>query len=177
MGQSIFDENLIARIAAGDRDAFAEVYEATKSSVYGFALSILKNREDAEDVMHDTYLKLYKSAGSYLPQGKPLAFILTIVKNTAYNKLRSRRELPADAVTEESSPDAYGPVEDKMLLDTALKVLDDTERMIVLLHAVSGMKHREIAEILCLNQSTVLSKYRRALKKVKEGLIGNGVTL
>ncbi|MBQ2627471.1 MAG: RNA polymerase sigma factor [Eubacterium sp.] len=177
MGQSVFDENLIARIAAGDREAFAEVYEATKSSVYGFALSILKNREDAEDVMHDTYLKLYKSAEGYVPQGKPLAFILTIVKNTAYNKLRSRREVAGDSFTEETSPDAYGPVEDKLVLDTALTVLDDTERMIVLLHAVSGMKHREIAEILCLNQSTVLSKYRRALKKVKEGLIGNGVTL
>lgn len=196
MGQSTFDEKLIARIAAGDRAAFAKVYEATKSSVYGLALSIVKNRADAEDVMHDSYLKLYRGAQSYRPQGKPLAFILTIVKNTAYNKLRAgqRQELiPHDGLTAEERQDgigqsrsesarnktgnSYGQIEDRIVLDAALEVLDDTESQIVLMHAVTGYKHREIAEMLALNPSTVLSKYRRALEKMRDELERKGVPL
>ena len=181
MGQSTFDEKLIARIAAGDRAAFAKVYEATKSSVYGLALSIVKNRADAEDVMHDSYLKLYRGAQSYRPQGKPLAFILTIVKNTAYNKLRAgqRQELipRRSESARNKTGNSYGQIEDRIVLDAALEVLDDTESQIVLMHAVTGYKHREIAEMLALNPSTVLSKYRRALEKMRDELERKGVPL
>ena len=183
-GRTGFDDKLIARIAEGDRRAFAEVYEATKSTVYGYALSFVKNREDAEDIMHDVYLKLYRSAGQYKPRGKPLAFLLTIVRNTALNRLRSRgREsaLPQEEVVRQQDTAAYsdpaGQSEDRILLETALHILDDTERQIVILHAVSEMKHREIAEILGLKLPTVLSKYRRALDKMKNELERKGVRL
>ncbi len=181
MAQVSFDEKLLARIAEGDRAAFAEVYEATKSSVYGFALSVLRNRHDAEDVMHDAYLKLYQSAGSYRPQGKPMAFVLTIVRNLAYNRLRSAGRtgvgIEDSTVGAPSAPDQFGRVEDRMLLDTALSILDDTDRQIVILHAVTGMKHREIAEILGMNQSTVLSRYRRSLMKMRDEMDRKGVPL
>ena len=76
-----FDETLITRMAEGDGNAFQEIYQHTSSAVYGFALSILKNRHDAEDVMHDTFLKAYSGAITYKPMGKPLAWILTITRN------------------------------------------------------------------------------------------------
>ena len=53
------NENLILRMAGGDREAFKTLYEQTASVVYGFALSILKNKHDAEDVMHDAFIKTY----------------------------------------------------------------------------------------------------------------------
>ena len=188
MAQSAFDEKLIARIAGGDRAAFAKVYEATKSSVYGFALSILRNRMDAEDVMHDTYLKLYQSAGTYRPQGRPMAFVLTIAKNLAYNKLRLKawsQGAPGDGdLTRRASggpgaagEETFGRIEDRMILDTALEILDEAERQIVTLHAVSGFRFREIAELLNLNPSTVQSKYRRSLEKMKNELERKGVPL
>ena len=55
----------INRIATNDKEALGELYHITSASVYGFALSILKNMQDAEDVLHDTYLKIYTSASGY----------------------------------------------------------------------------------------------------------------
>ena len=180
-----FNEQWMARMAQGDSQAFASVYEATKSSVYGFALSIVQNRADAEDVMHDAYINLYKSAGQYEAQGKPMAYLLTIVKRLAYNKLRSGRHL-ADmeddqrertAARADHTTGMEQQVEDQALLDMALKVLDDQERQIVVLHALTGLKHREIAELMELGLSTVLSKYRRSLAKMKNELELKGVSL
>ena len=60
--------------------------------------------------------------------------------------------------------------EDRLVLEQCLKALDDSERQIVILHAVGGMKHRETAELLGLPLATVLSKYSRAIKKLKSKL-------
>ena len=81
------DENLILRIAQGDGNAYRILYNETASTVYAFALSILRNRYDAEDVMHDTFIRIYTAAVTYKPLGKPLAWILTIVRNLSYNKI------------------------------------------------------------------------------------------
>ena len=70
------DENLIIRMAGGDGSAFRELYEQTASAVYGFALSILKNTHDAEDVMHDAFVKAYTAAVTYKPMGKPVAWLV-----------------------------------------------------------------------------------------------------
>ena len=169
------DENLIIRMAAGDGAAFKELYEQTSSAVYGFALSILKNKHDAEDVMHDAFIKVYTAAVTYKPMGKPLAWILTIVKNLCYTKVR------AGSVCEDLSEyedlartDESGSILEKVILQEALSTLDFEERQIVILHSLTGMKHREIAEILELPTGTVLSKYNRSIKKLKRELEEKG---
>lgn len=68
-------EEYMAQIAKGDHDALAALYQHTNASIYGFALSILKNASDAEDALHDCFLDIYQAAGSYRPQGKPMAWI------------------------------------------------------------------------------------------------------
>ena len=172
-----FDEQLIGRIAEGDGSAFRELYEATSSAVYGYALSVLKNRHDAEDVMHDAYLRIYDSAPSYRPMGKPLAWILTIVRNLCMSRLREVR--PAE-YTEENAASAASvfpeeAAETKLILNAALLQLSDEECQIVTLHALTGWKMREIAALTGIPLSTVLSKYRRALKKMKQELEKKGV--
>lgn len=168
------DENLIIRMASGDGHAFNELYHQTSGAVYGFALSILRNREDAEDVMHDTYIKTYTSAVTYKPGGKPLSWILTIVRNLAYNKIRAGKvnediSQYEDQLQDEKS-DLADAITDKMVLKQAMSILDFEERQIFVLHAATGMKHREIADILDLPTGTVLSKYNRALKKMRKEL-------
>lgn len=81
----------IERIANYDKDALAGLYHMTSASVYSFALSLLKNIQDAEDVLHDTYLQVYKTAASYKSMNKPLAWILTIARNLSLMKLRNRK--------------------------------------------------------------------------------------
>ncbi len=166
------DENLIVRMAAKDGDAFRELYQQTSGVVYGFAMSILRNKHDAEDVMHDAFIKIYSSAVTYKPSGKPMAWILTIVRNLCLNRIRAGKvceELSEYDDLAGASHDSNDVI-DRMVLETAMKVLDAEERQIVILHSMTGFKHREIAEILDLPTGTVLSRYNRALKKMRKEL-------
>ena len=173
MNAGYLDENLIIRMGRGDAEAFKELYLQTSNVVYGFALSILKNKHDAEDVMHDAFIKSYKSADTYQPMGKPLAWILTIVRNLSYNRIRSGK-LCEDISEYENfaSSDETGQTIDRLVLEKALQILGFEDRQIVILHALTGLKHREIAEILDLPLGTVTSKYNRALKKMKKEIEG-----
>lgn len=163
-------EDCIARIAGGDKDALADLYSRTRPAVYGFALSILKNEHDAEDVLHDAYLQIWQASGSYQGQGKPMAWILTITRNLALSRLRQQSR--TEPLTMEDWQDRFADREtvsheDRMALSALLAALEDTERQIVALHALSGLKHRGIAEMMKMPLPTVLSKYHRAMKKLR----------
>ena len=170
------DDALIAAVASGDREAFACLYRLTDKAVYGYLLSILKNHHEAEDCMQDTYLKIDAGAKDYQPQGKPMAWVLTIARNQALMRLRHRRNAPTELTDDVadtqvfSLPDAVCRQEDRMVLQTVLQVLDEQERQIVMLHVTAGLKHREIAGMLGIPLPTALSKYRRALAKLKRAL-------
>ena len=165
----------LARAAEGDVTAFEQLYHETRVPVYAFAFSILKNAHDAEDVTHDCYVRIYAAAGEYRSQGKPLAWILTMVKNLCLMKLREQKKT-ADLPMEEWDtvlPDREElDVDDRLVLEAYLEELTAEERQIVVLHAVSGFKHREIARLTGLPLSTVLSKYHRSVKKLKKRLQG-----
>ena len=169
-------EALLARIARGDKAALGELYERTHAAVFGFAMSMCSSPADAEDILHDTYLAVFSSAGSYKPKGKPMAWIMTIAKNLARMRMRkARRQL--DIADEDcgqylTAKDAVSP-DERILLQTAMKILSDTQQQIVMLHAVAGIKHREIAAILDMPTATVLSKYSRAIKKLRTAMEDN----
>ena len=168
-------EPLMARLAGGDQEALAELYHRTRTSVYGLALSYLKNQHDAEDVTQDAFVRAWENAHQYRPQGTPLAWLLTIARNLALMKLRERartQDLPPED-WESFSIDSHDvTTEDRTVLTAALSTLSDEERQIIMLHVTAGLKHREIAQLLELPLSTVLSKYRRALSKLKQKLEG-----
>lgn len=163
-------EECIKNIALGYEDALVKLYEITKMSVYGFALSILKNVHEAEDVLQDVFIKIYDNAYSYQKSGKPMAWILTITKNLSLMKIRSKKHMiDIDEIVEViPSKSNYDVSESKLLLIAAFKHISDEERNILMLHVVSGYKHREIAKLLDMSLSTVLSKYNRAIKKMRK---------
>ncbi len=164
-------ELLISKTAEGDRAAFSSLYEMTSSSVYGFALSVLKNSHNAEDVMQNTFIKIWENAYSYSPNGKPMAWILTVTKNLSLMKLRTQGKI----IHLESQEVSFLPAEDntslsaenRVFLSSVLGSLDDTERQILILHSVSGLKFREIAGLLGMLTATVISKHHRAIAKIK----------
>lgn len=166
-------DRLIAQAAAGDTEALGLLYDATNVSVYGFVLSILKNTQDAEDVLQDCYVSIYSSGAGYRSEGKPMAWIMGIARNLSLYKLRERKKT-ADLPQEDwESGLVFGSglnAEDRLVLTECMNRLSDEERQIVMLHAVSGFKHREIAAILELSLPAVLSKYNRALKKLRKYL-------
>ncbi len=169
-------EALLSGIAAGSREDLAELYRRTRAAVYGLALSYLKNGAEAEDVAQDTFVKVWAAAPSYRPQGKPMAWLLTIARNLALGRLRTAARIQdlSDAQWSAFSIESDTlTADDRTVLGAALGRLSDEERHIVVLHAVCGLKHREIAQFLDLALPTVLSKYHRSLKKLKTILEGD----
>ena len=165
----------LAATGKQDKEAFARLYTLAAPAVYSYALSILKHPAEAEDALQDTFLKLRSAAHLYEPQGKPMAWILTITRNICLMKLRQQRHLYAlspEELREEADFSPIQDLDDRLVLRTALQTLSDTECQIVVLHAVTGWKHREIAGMLQLPVSTVLSKYQRGLKKLRTELEG-----
>lgn len=163
-------ENLIEGMSNRDKASLIKFYEITKKDVYSFILSIMKNKEDAEDVFQEVYIKVYESADMYQFFGKPLAWVLTIAKNLCYMRLRNKKEtLDIDEFYDLGYDDKiHDKVENKLILNNILININEVDRNIIILHVVVGLKHREIANILGLSLPAVLSKYNRAIKKLRK---------
>ena len=168
-------DQLLLRMGTGDRQALAELYERTRGAVCAAALAVLQNADEAQDAAQDAFVRAWEAAGRYRPQGSPMAWLLTIARNEALMRLRrSGRQTPLSDGEWDAIPAAADvPPEDRAVLQTALAGLAADERQIVLLKAVSGIKHREIAGLLHMPLATVLSKYHRALKKLRVLLEGD----
>lgn len=166
----------LLRIAGGEREALAELYQHTRLAVYGLALSYLKNVQDAQDLTQDVYVQVWNCAEQYCPSGSPIGWLLTVCRNLCLMHLR--REKKNAALSEEEwnaipVQECGLDADERALLQHALALIGEEERRIVLLHAVTGMKYREIAALLEMPLATVLSKYHRALKKMRIFLEGD----
>ena len=168
-------ESLLLKLASGNAGVMEQLYDEIKTDVYAFALAKIGNCADADDIVQDTFVQIFKNSTKYTPQGKPMAWIITIAKNLCFMKLRERKK---KAETEDEdffinaqyNADSALTPEDAFILNECMNELSDEERQIVVLHVVSGFKHREIAAFLDMALPTVLSKYHRALKKLKNSL-------
>ncbi len=168
-----FLEGCITAIAQGDRSALELLYNQTKSAVYAFSLSVLKNKQDAEDVMQDCFITVYHSAHSYKKQGKPMAWLMTIAKNLCFMRLRQRKKtVDSDDFTAYIESVEGLSFDQKILLKESMNSLSCEEQQVVVLHTVAGFKHREIAVFLDIPLATALSKYNRAIKKLRDKLTG-----
>lgn len=169
-------ENYLAEIKKGNKDFISKLYRRTKAAVYGFALSILKNVHDSEDVLQETYIRIFNAADSYKPGGNPMPWILTIARNLALMKLREHKktiDISEEDWEKISSENPSVTVEDRIVISAALEILSDEERQIVMLYSAAQLRHGEISEILHLPLATVISKYHRAIKKLRLKLQGS----
>lgn len=168
----IYDE-LIIRIANGEEEAFTELYYETYKQLYAFVLSMTANVHDADDIVQETYIKVKSAAHLYKSQGKALSWMFKIAQNQTRMMWRKTKDITfaeLDSINEKITLGEIGKVEDREMLQNAFQILSEQEIKIVTLHLVSGFKHREISDLLELPLATVLSKYRRGLKKMKKYL-------
>lgn len=168
---------LLQKIAEGDMEALRDLYEQVSPAVYAFAVSIVQNPTTAEDVMQDTFVNIAQNAEKYVSQGKPMAWIMTITKNLALMKLKrmDNRNSSLEEYMDVAKSDDFAQSERRILLQKALKELKEEDRQIVILHAMTGMKHREIAEIMKIPLPTVLTKYKRSLEKMRRVIGGDDI--
>lgn len=164
MNQKEIDQ-LILQIPQID-DAFDELYSQTKTSVFAYIMSIIKNYDDSTDILQEVYVKLYLAARNYQSQRKPLAWIYTIARNECYLHLRRQN------LTHEYQDHLYCPPETdmntKMILEYLFESLNDQEREVIIMHSLWGLKHYEIADLLGIPIATSLSSYHRGMKKMKK---------
>lgn len=171
LNKNILLESVIQKIAVGNASAIGELYDLVQNDVFAFALSKMGNKSDAEDIMQDTFINIYKHATQYVPHGKPMAWIITIELNLIrrhfqiIKRTTSLEEIKDFSVGEHTFEQKV--VNDEFLVKL-LSILNEEEREIISLHIVSGFKHREISMVLKKPLSTVLSRYNRAIKKLQQ---------
>lgn len=171
--ENYIDEKLFKRISADDMKAVDELYNLTERTLYAYILSMVKNHDETLDLMQETYIKIMSSAHLYKPMGKPLAWMFTITRNLYLSKLRKeKRELSVDSgeMANDLRFSYVSDYDDRIVLESVINVLEEDERKIVMLYAVSGLTHKEIAESIGLKLNTALSKYHRALAKLRKHL-------
>lgn len=172
-GMDVYLDECIAKIASKSTDALSDLYRETSTAVFAYALSILKHRQDAEDVLHDVYVQIYQAANQYKSSGKPMAWILTITRNLCMQKFRRDAKVidlrEEDWETYLEAQDGMA-TEEKLLIRKCMRGLPTEDLQIIVLHAVAGYKMKEIAEMLGVPLSTVLSKHSRAMKKLRQSL-------
>ncbi len=164
------DKKLFERICQSDQDAFRELYELTYSPLYAFLLSYTLNAEDAKDLLQDTFIQVLNNCHLYREQGNPMAWMMTIAKNLFLMKCRKERMqgVNYEDVEYQLGFDDMTNVENRMVLEKMFEVLSLEDRNIIIMHDVSGLKHREIADMMDMPLGTVITRYNRGIRKLQK---------
>lgn len=181
-GDAVALNALLAHVAAGDRNALAELYSRTAAQMLGLVIRMIPRREAAEEILHDAYLRIWHNAATFSSQrGSAMSWMVAIVRNAALDRLRrQRRDVPLEELPEyDAEPDeADGPAADaiatadgRMLAD-CLGQLELDQRNCLLLAYYHGLTHEELAQRLDRPMGTVKSWIRRALLRLRQGLGG-----
>lgn len=165
------------RLQRGDEGALAELYEKLSGNVYALAVQLLGSREEAEEVLQDTFLKLCRNPHSFrLEGGSVRAFVYTVARNACLSRLRARRARPLKAEDLDlHDPDSSFEVlsaRPNMNLEVqqALEQLEPLDRQLLNEAFFDGYSHGELAAHFGLPLGTVKSRVRRALHSLRQFL-------
>ena len=166
---------LAKELKKGHRDVFDELYELTYKVVFYSVLSILKDKSKSEDIVQDTYMRMLKNIDKY-QDNNFTGYLVTIAKNLAINEYLQRKRVTYtdsdyDFMSDFSLVSQIEiDIEHRDIIEKALNALDESEKNVVIMHTISGLSHREIAEITQKPIGTITWIYAKAVKKMKETL-------
>jgi RNA polymerase sigma factor (sigma-70 family) len=170
---------LVARLAAAEPAALAELYDMTAGRVYALALRITAQRTAAEEVVSDVYLQVWRQAGRYNPaRGRVLVWLLTICRSRALDALRRRildhkiLEEPRTEIADGEEPlDILLNTERRHAVHSALSILSVEQRQLLALAFYRGLTHSQLAAHTGMPLGTVKSLLRRAMQTLKQELL------
>ena len=187
--RSVELSRLLARAGLGDRAAFATLYDQTSAHLLGVVLRIHRDRAQAEDILQEVYVNVWRAAQSFdTAQSQPLTWLTSIARNRAIDSLRRSNTQPQLQTTfsnpdnEDSdvydtvASDAPGPLDllsrasDARALAACMQGLSAQQRQSVALAFFDGLSHSEVAENMRQPLGTVKSWVRRALMSLKNCL-------
>jgi RNA polymerase sigma-70 factor (ECF subfamily) len=175
------DVRLMRLVARGDTAAFEELIERHQALVIGTVARMLGSNSDVEDIAQQVFIRVWKSAGRYVPRAKFTTWVLKITRNLVFNELRrsKRRALvpiQTDPNAEEiqlkdeaaQSPDAsLLETELQQAIDKAIAELPETQRMAVILRRYQDLSYEQIADVLDLSVPAVKSVLFRARTELR----------
>lgn len=163
-------DSLIKECSEGNRKAQKRLYDQYSGAMFNLAFRIMNNREDAEDMLQDTFIDCFRNLGSFRFESTFGAWLKRILVNKCINQIKKRKidlkfcdSYPNDVCYEDDNEEDY----DISGIIKAIGMLPDGYRIILTLYLLEGYDHEEIAMILGISESTSKSQYSRAKEKLR----------
>lgn len=171
-------EDLIHRMALGNRDALGRLYSLTSAKLFGVVLRVLQDRAEAEEVLQDIYVKVWNKAGRYRSNGlSPMTWLITIARNAAIDrKRRARTATGSETLAEMLADPAPGPeaqaaaASERARLDDCFRELDTSHAEAVRRAYLDGDSYADLAARFDVPLNTMRTWLRRSLLKLRECL-------
>ena len=163
-------EALLAEAAGGDIDAFEALYDLFERPVYSISLRTVNDKQKAEEVTQDAFLKVWRSAQAFdANKGSAAAWIFTLAKRSAIDVLRkeTRSPVPSEMVDDSAAPDSTDELWATWQVNLALSTLPEDQRRVIELFVIAGFTHNEIANKLDLPLGTVKTRIYSGLKQLR----------
>lgn len=178
----LMEAQWIRRIAQGDQAAFGSLYDRYSKPLFSFVVKILRDHWDAEDVLQDAFIRIWKKApGFNLSLGSPFTWVMMVTRHTAIDRLRARqRHLQMfEEITDGTLVDIFGDAtwrdgskesDQAAQIRTAMNELPDEQRRAIELAFFSGLTHFEIAKALEKPLGTIKARIRRGMLQLRAAL-------
>ncbi len=192
MGQDRTDEELLAAYQQGDAGAFELLLRRHRAPLFTFLLRMLGDREKAEDLAQETFLRIVKGAQAWEQRARFQTWLFTIARNLCFDQSRRDRFRKADSLDETGPDDEPAKIDLvpsreidpsrgaesarlRPVLQRALLALPAEQREVFILREQAGVPFKEIAELVGVNENTVKSRMRYALEGLRKALLAAGV--
>jgi len=180
------DVELLKAIAARDEAALAQLYDGYRVILFGLLMRILSNREEAEDVLQEVFLQVWRRAADFDEnRGRPFTWLVTLARSRGIDRLRTlaARERVATAgardeaeVVSDAASDAFRS-EQRQAVNNALAQLPDEQKRLLLLAYFDGLSQSEIAARVGAPLGTVKTRMRTGMMKLRELLVSKSGSL
>ena len=177
------DVALLNAVAAADEVALAQLYDRYRAILFGLLMRILNNREEAEDVLQEVFLQVWRKAADFdESRGRPFTWLVTLARSRGIDRLRAlaARDRVAEAGAREPSEEISDAVTDAFkseqrgLVSDALAKLPDEQKRPIMLAYFEGLTQSEIAKSLGAPLGTVKTRMRTGMIRLRELLAGQG---
>lgn len=187
MSEGRADTELLKLIAGGDVRAVGELYDRYSPTLFPIALRIVRDRSEAEDVLHDAFVAVNERAAQYAPErGTVIAWLVTLVRNLSIDRTRRRERrgalarevLPHEPPASVRDPERLtSDASEREKIRRALAVLPEAQRQTLEVAFFEGLSYPEIAARENVPLGTIKSRAARALAALREALVKEGVVL
>jgi RNA polymerase sigma-70 factor (ECF subfamily) len=184
MGAPGVDPNLVDSALRGDPAAFRSVFDELSPKVYQIAYSLLRDRDDAQDVVQETFISVQRNMSTFRGEADFGVWVARIARNRAHDVLRRRKRSPLrieelGAASDESDPVAWEPPAPsvpqadhglKRILNEEIEALPEKLRECLVLREVAGLAYEEIADTMQIPLNTVRTRLLRAREQLRAKL-------